>query len=568
VGAVGYTRAGLRWVLERGVPRAQPVDVRKRIRLCNLLALLGAAMMAIWFAVEVRFGDPRNLAWETAFVLGFGLVLALNARRHGAAARIVLLLVANACVAAGSLLFADAGGHLPFFALAALPLLLFGPREWVMIAGGAALPVLLFALCDSGVLARLLGLHPRLAPGWYLAANALSAFAVAFLVPLVFYRSNLQAEAALERAGQERLKRVLDSDLIGVVRGKLSGQIEDANDTFLGLLGYTRKDLLAGTIDFGVIAPADWASALGGRAGAAAAGCAPGLVYERSCRRNDGTSVPTLVGVARLDDTDEVIGFVLDLSAQKHVQTQRALIAESEQALRLRDLFTSIASHELKTPLTALMLNLRLARRRLDRGGEGSDGVGAQVERCEAAGRRMGDLIDSLLDVAQMHGGRLKLARRETDVVEAVRRAVSDFALDRTDGGQAIAVHAVGAVTAPVDGVRFQQVLTNLLSNAVKYGDGKPIEVRVAREAASNVARVEVIDGGPGLEPNLASRVFDPFERAAAARPIPGLGLGLYVVKMIVEGHGGHVEVDSRPGRGARFIVDLPCTAELAAAPA
>jgi signal transduction histidine kinase len=556
-------------VLERGVTPTQPIDARKRIRLCNLLAMLGAAIMAIWIAVEAPFGDRSNLAVEATFVVGFGLVLVLNATRHDGAGRAALLLIANACVAAGAVFFADAGGHLPFFALAALPLLLFGPRDWGMIAAGAALPVLLFALCDSGVLARLLGLHPKLAPGWYLAANALSAFVVAFLVPLVFYRSNLQAEAALERAGQERLKRVIDCDLIGVVRGKLSGRIEDANDTFLALLGYTRGDLQRGAIDLGRIAPADSGPPL--TCSCTEPGCcSTSRVFERSCLHKDGTSVPTLVGLTRLDDTDEMIGFFLDLSAQKHVQTQRALIAESEEALRLRDLFTSIASHELKTPLTALMLNLRLARRRLDRCVEAADGVGTQVERCELAAQRMGDLIDSLLDVAQMHGGRLKLTRRETDVVEAVRRAVSEFALDRPDVCQCIDVRADGAVTAPVDGVRFQQVLTNLLSNAVKYGDGKPIEVRVARAPEANVARVEVIDSGPGIEPSMATRVFEPFERAEAVRPVPGLGLGLYVVKMIVEGHGGHVEVEGRPGQGARFIVDLPCasTVGLAAAPA
>lgn len=564
--------AAFGWVLDRGVSSTRPIDVGKRIRLCNLLALVGAVIMGAWLAIELAFGDRFGLVWESAFLAGFALVLALNAHQHDRTARFALLLVANGCVSAGALFFADAGGSLPFFALAALPLLLFGPGEWGTIAAGAALPVLLFSLCESGLLARLLGLHPRLAPGWYLAANAFSAFVVAFLVPFFFYRSNLRAEAALERVGQERLKRVIDSDLIGVVRGKLSAQIEVANDTFLGLFGYGRKDLEAGAIDLGIIVPPESLAALARQNADAPSGSRPGLVYERSCRRKDGTSVPALIGVARLDETDdEVIGFVLDLTPQKHVQTQRALIAESEQALRLRDLFSSIASHELKTPLTSLILNLRLLRRRLekpnDRGArDDGGGLTTQVGRCESAAQRMGELIDALLDVAQMHGGRMKLRRCETDIVQAVRRAVTGFEVDRPDGLQPIAVEAEGPVMAPVDGVRFDQVLTNLLSNAVKYGDGKPIDVRVARDPAANLARVEVIDRGPGIEPNIAAHVFEPFQRAPAARLIPGLGLGLYVVKMIVEGHGGRVEVDSQPGRGARFIVELPCgaTAELA----
>src|SRR5262249_17850512 len=134
----------------------------------------------------------------------------------------------------------SAGGALPFFPLVGLPLLLFGPTERAMLTLGAFLPAALFAASETGAVARWLAIQPKPAPIWYFAANAARAFAAAFVVPLFFYRSNLRAEAALERIGQEKLKRVIDSNLIGVVRGRLSGCIEDANDTFLSLLGYTR----------------------------------------------------------------------------------------------------------------------------------------------------------------------------------------------------------------------------------------------------------------------------------------------------------------------------------------
>ena len=105
--------------------------------------------------------------------------------------------------------------------------------------------------------------------------------------------------------------------------------------------------------------------------------------------------------------------------------------------------------------------------------------------------------------------------------------------------------------------------MTNLLSNAIKYGGGKPIEVRVRRDEAADVARLEVIDHGPGIEPAMTEKIFEPFQRASSAdEPIPGLGLGLYVVKMIVEGHGGTINVESQPGHGSRFIVELPCAAQ------
>jgi PAS domain S-box-containing protein len=552
------------WALQLGVSTGLPLDADKRVRLCNRFALVAVAIMVPWCLVEAGFGDARNLPWELGFLGCFLAVLTLNGAGATRAARLALIATANGCVFAGALLFdRGAGGTLPLLALPAIPLLLFGRGERLLVVLGAALPLLLFGVLESGAAAPLLGVHPRTAPPWYFAANAASGFAVGFLAPLLFYRDNLRAEASLERIGQERLKRVIDSDLIGVVRGRLSGRIEDANDTFLSLLGYSRKDLSSGGLDLTAIAPlpARGADSVPDLAGLPR--CGSSSVYERACRRKDGTTVPTLIGVARLDDCDgEVVGFVLDLSAQKHVEAQQEQLLESREALHLRDLFNSIASHELKTPLTALMLNLRLLRTRLEKEVPDNTGLRAQVRRCDVAATRMGDLIHALLDVAQIHDGRLSLTVADTDVGDAVRRAVSGFEATGSGGPQHIVVDAEGPMTAKLDSLRFDQVVTNLLSNAVKYGSGRPIEVHVHHGQAADVARVEVIDGGPGIDPAMIQRIFEPFQRASSAESIPGLGLGLYVVKMIVEGHGGKIGVESQPGRGSRFIVDLPCAAQ------
>jgi PAS domain S-box-containing protein len=541
-------------VLRLGTGVAQPVDTGKRIRLCNINALGGAIIMATWAYLEASFGDVDNLPWELAFLAGFLSVLALNARCAHRAGRLLMIINANVCVFAGAVLFTEpSGGTLPFFSMAAISLLMFGPKEWGLAALGAALPAVLLAAVKSGLAARVLSIEPRPAPGWYFAANAATSFALAFLVPFFFFRSNLKAEASLQKLGQERLKRLIDADLIGVVRGRLSGRIEDANDTFLSLLGYTRRDLAAGTLDVRMIAPLEPFRSELHRHG-------PTSVYERTCRRKDGASVPVLVGVAFLDEgDDEVVGFVLDLSAQKHLEAQRALLHDSREELRLRDLFNSIASHELKTPLTALLLSLQLLSRRLEKDTPKNSSLRTQAQRCESAATRMGDLIHALLDVAQIHRGQLTLNVRELDVVESVRRVATGLGVGRAGGGtQRIAVRADGPVTAKLDPLRFEQIVTNLLSNAVKYGAGKPIEVRVGRDRAADLAHLEVIDGGPGIDPSMKEKIFEPFQRAATTEPIPGLGLGLYVVKLIVESHGGHIAVDSDVGHGARFIVDLP----------
>jgi signal transduction histidine kinase len=172
----------------------------------------------------------------------------------------------------------------------------------------------------------------------------------------------------------------------------------------------------------------------------------------------------------------------------------------------------------------------------------------------------MGELIHALLDVAQIHDGKLMLTMHEVDVVEAARRIAGAFEVTRSGGVQQIDVLTDGPVTAKLDPLRFDQVLTNLVSNAVKYGGGRPIEVRVSRNGAADLARVEVVDHGPGIDAAMTEMIFEPFQRAVSAdEPIPGLGLGLYVVKMIVESHGGTIQVDSQPGHGSRFTVELPC---------
>ena len=275
----------------------------------------------------------------------------------------------------------------------------------------------------------------------------------------------------------------------------------------------------------------------------------PASVYERSCRRKDGKKVPVLVGFAFLDESDdEVIGFVLDLTAQKHVEAQRALLHDSREALRLRDLFNSIASHELKTPLTALLLCLQLLTRRLEKEVPENAALRAQALRCESAAARMGELIHALLDVAQIHRGRITLNVQEIDVVESVRKVVGAFEVSKDCGAHRIAVRADEAVTAKLDPVRFDQLVTNLLSNAVKYGASKPIEVLVAhgKERIRRTSRSSTT--GPGIDPDMKEKIFEPFQRASTTEPIPGLGLGLYVVKLIVEGHGGHIAVDSELG--------------------
>jgi PAS domain S-box-containing protein len=234
------------------------------------------------------------------------------------------------------------------------------------------------------------------------------------------------------------------------------------------------------------------------------------------------------------------------------------LYGEAQAAVVARDEFLSIASHELRTPLTALRLALENMRRVTTR--EALARLPPQhVERvlatAERQGQRLEKLVAALLDVSRIHMGRLELDVEELDLGDAVAEALSHLEDEAAQSGSAIAVRG-----APVRGLwdrlRISQVVTNLLANAVKYGGGKGVEVEFGPR--DERAWLEVRDHGIGIEPSDLSQIFERFERAVSSRNYGGLGLGLYIVKRIVEAHGGTIRVESAPGEGSTFTVELP----------
>src|SRR5262249_22997206 len=139
------------------------------------------------------------------------------------------------------------------------------------------------------------------------------------------------------------------------------------------------------------------------------------------------------------------------------------------------------------------------------------------------------------------------------------RRVRDELGEELSNAGCSTSVAGDASVLGRWDRSRLEQVLINLLTNAMKYGARQPIEVKIER--AGNVARLAVRDNGIGIEPEIQVRIFDPFERAVSANDYGGLGLGLYIVRRIVEQHEGSVRVESQPGAGATFVVELPISA-------
>jgi signal transduction histidine kinase len=231
--------------------------------------------------------------------------------------------------------------------------------------------------------------------------------------------------------------------------------------------------------------------------------------------------------------------------------------AKLAEAVRARDEFLSLASHELKTPLTAAKLQLQIeSRRRDDAASAGSAPTPRWLSVSLRQMARLESLVASLLDVAQMRARGLELRRGTTDLSALVAAVVERFSGDLAKSGTIARLDLARPLLGPWDAERLDQVVTNLLANVVKYAPGAPVDVIVARR--EGFAVIEVRDRGPGLSPEIQERAFHPFERASNSRGVGGLGLGLFIAKGIVEAHGGQISAESRPGEGAAFIIRLP----------
>ncbi len=231
-----------------------------------------------------------------------------------------------------------------------------------------------------------------------------------------------------------------------------------------------------------------------------------------------------------------------------------SLYDAAQQAILAREEFLSVASHEMRTPLTSLTLTVQ----QLQRGLAKMDP--AQVEAALALANRqmtrIRRLVDTLLDVTSARSGQLDLRLEDVDLRALVEDVAAQLAPDLARQGTPLEIRAGGPIVGRWDELRLEQVVTNLLSNAMKFGKGKPIEVTVSQH--EGMARLSVTDHGTGIRNETQRRLFQRFSRGVSARHYGGLGLGLYITRMIVEAHGGRIEVETEVGRGSTFNVELP----------
>jgi two-component system, OmpR family, sensor kinase len=229
------------------------------------------------------------------------------------------------------------------------------------------------------------------------------------------------------------------------------------------------------------------------------------------------------------------------------------LIAELREAVQAREELLDIAAHELRNPLTALLVQVEDALRLAPP--HDTDLIG-RLQRIERLIGRTAIRASALLEVSRLNAGRFRPLQEPVDLAEIVREAAASHHAAAEHALAPIRLAAPESLPLLSDRMALEQIVENLLSNAIKFGAGAPVEITLAR--ASGAARLTVRDRGVGISPEDQARIFDRFERVVTAQPRGGFGLGLWIARRLVEVLGGTILMTSAAGEGSTFTVTLP----------
>lgn len=350
-------------------------------------------------------------------------------------------------------------------------------------------------------------------------------------------------DVSASRASEARFRRLLEAAPDAMVITDRAGHITMANSQVHALFGHAPSELGGKPIE--VLLPEQLRTAHvqhRKQYQAAPAVRAMGSGLTLFALRKDGTQFPVEVSLSPLqaEDGTSVIAAVRDVSRRHALE-------------RFRDEYMEFISHDLKNPLSVITLQARVLARQLSRHALAEEAHGVAVIAESAA--FIDRLVRELLEMAYVESGKLVL-QLETVSLGPLLAAVIERTVSSEDRPR-VRLLAPETVTARVEPRRLERVLVNFLQNALKYSPaGSAILVQLQTDGG--MARVSVVDQGPGLSEDDASFVFEKYRRSAGAQRKEGLGLGLYISRRIVEAHGGHIGVKSRPGDGASFYFTLP----------
>lgn len=253
--------------------------------------------------------------------------------------------------------------------------------------------------------------------------------------------------------------------------------------------------------------------------------------------------------------------FLVALSNQCAQALHRSqLYDETREAVAARDEFLSIASHELKTPLTPLKLQLQLLSRQIKKGEKeiSHEKLLGIMQNFDKQLGRLSKLIEDLLDVSRITSGKLNLNLEKFNLSDMINDVLTQYEHQLKKAVIKVIFISESNIIGFFDRMRLEQVLVNLLTNALKYAPGKPISVIVEKQ--KNIALITVKDQGPGIAQENQERIFKRFERVKNSENIGGLGLGLYISSQIIQAHNGQIRIESELGKGSSFIIEIPLT--------
>jgi len=390
-----------------------------------------------------------------------------------------------------------------------------------------------------------------------------AAAAAALVVEHVKTREALNESITRLEESEERFRILADAGVDGVVIHE-KGKILLANANQARIFGYEVAELEKMSV-VDITAPESLPLVRENLGGLSKP---PYLIL---CRRRDGSTFwgevrsrdgffdgrPVRVSTLR-DVTDRKLW---EEQRERALEQERAAKLEAERNIRLRDDFLAIASHELKTPLTPLKLDLQLQRRYLRQVGlppsHQTNLLFHAIDHADREYQRLSDLVDDLLDVSRISAGYLALKRSRFDLSALARDVLDRLSRPIARAKCLLEMTIVPDVVGDWDPSRLEQVLTNLVTNAIKYGAGAPVHVDLFLRDGRAVLRVR--DHGIGIDPEHHATIFERFVRLAPLEHYGGLGLGLFIVHEIVKAHGGTISVESAKGKGATFTVELPC---------